>query len=139
MVHLNCRIASKCSGAIGDNYSGTTTVYINTRGKQLVDTPNWIASADVGYAQDGFFANLTPHCYSQRATSLLNDEWVPANCTVDASAGYHFDGSLGYLQGATLQIYGMNLLNSRYLGQIRHNGRSQRKAHDRFFKLGRAI
>ena len=102
--------------------------YVHTKGKQLVDTPNWVVSASVGYQEDGFFANVTPHCYGQRATALLNDEFIPANCTVDASAGYHFDESWGYLRNATLQLYAVNLLNSSYFGEIYTQGQTNAKA-----------
>jgi iron complex outermembrane recepter protein len=95
-----------------------TDVYVPTKGKQLVDTPEWSTSASIGYEQYGFFGSVTPHCYGQRATSLMNDEFVPANCTVDASAGYHFNEGWGILHNATLQVFALNLFDSSYLGQI---------------------
>jgi iron complex outermembrane recepter protein len=94
------------------------TLYVHTKGKQLVDTPNWLASGSIGYAEDGFFANVTPHCYGQRATALLNDEYVPANCTVDASVGYRFTQIWGSMKDATFQLYVLNMFDSEYLGEI---------------------
>ncbi len=92
--------------------------FVHTKGKRLVDTPNWIVSTSIGYEQDGFFANIEPHCQGDRPTSLLNDEFVPANCTVNASLGYHVDDLWGSLKDARLQFYAVNLFDSRYLGQI---------------------
>lgn len=109
--------------------SGTNVLqYIATRGKQLVDTPNYIVSASIGYANDGFFGDITPHCQGQRATALVNDEWIPANCTVNASVGYHFgDLAGGALKHATFQIYASNLFDSKYLGQVYTQGQTNAK------------
>jgi len=105
----------------------STQLFVHTRGKQLVDTPNWLASASIGYEQDGVFGSVTPHCYGQRATSLLNDETVPANCTLDASVGYRFTEAWGGLKDATIQLYAVNLTNSRYLGEITTQGQTNAK------------
>jgi iron complex outermembrane recepter protein len=110
------------SGCTTAQTSTNTEIYVPTKGKQLVDTPEWLVSASVGYTQDGFFGAVTPHCYGQRATALLNDEFVPANCTVDASVGYHFDQGWGILRNATLQVFALNLFDSSYLGQITTTG-----------------
>jgi iron complex outermembrane receptor protein len=99
-------------------------LFVHTQGKQLVDTPNWIVSTSIGYEQDGFFGSIEPHCYGQRATSLLNDEFVPANCTVNATAGYHINKGYGSFKDATLQLYAMNLFDSKYLGQITTQGQT---------------
>jgi iron complex outermembrane recepter protein len=108
--------------------SGANVIYVYSKGKQLVDTPNWIANVSVGYEQDGFFASVTPHCYGQRATALLNDEFVPSNCTVDASVGYHFNEQWGYLSDATLRLYAKNLFDSSYLGEITTTAQSNAHA-----------
>ncbi|HTW34049.1 MAG TPA: TonB-dependent receptor [Rhizomicrobium sp.] len=102
-------------------------VYVPTKGKQLVDTPDWIVSASVGYSQDGFFGAVTPHCYGQRATALANDEFVPANCVVDATVGYRFADGWGVLRNATLQLFALNLFDSSYLGQITTTGDTNAK------------
>jgi len=111
-----------CTGA-----ANGTPVYVPTKGKQLVDTPEWSTAVNIGYEQDGFFGSITPHCYGQRATALVNDEFVPANCTVDASAGYHFNEGWGILKNATLQIFAYNLFDSSYLGQITTTGDTNAK------------
>lgn len=122
---------SVLSQNIAADYSGTfpndQIQYVYSRGKQLVDTPEWIVSASVGYAQDGFFGSVTPQCLGQRATALDNDEFIPANCTVNASVGYRFGEMWGYLKGATLQFYAINMLNSSYLGEVYTQGQTNAK------------
>jgi iron complex outermembrane receptor protein len=103
-------------------------LFVRTRGKQLVDTPNWLVSASIGYSQDGFFGAITPHCYGSRATSLLNDEHVPSNCTVDATVGYRFDERWGPFKDATLQLFATNLTDSRFLGEITTQAQTNAKA-----------
>ena len=103
------QIADQCtssgvSGCSAAEKLVLTNVYLPTRGKQLVDTPNWLLSASIGYDQDGAFATLTPHCSGERATAILNDENVPAYCTVDASIGYRFTREHGALKDTTLKV-----------------------------------
>jgi iron complex outermembrane receptor protein len=122
---------SKLDSNLAADYAGSsasfTTQYVATKGKQLVDTPNWLVSTNIGYANGGFFASLTPHCTGRRATALLNDEFIPAYCTVDAAAGYHFADVWGAFQDATLQIYASNLTDQKYLGEVYSQGQTNAK------------
>ncbi len=58
---------SVLSNDLAADYTGSTILYADTHGKQLVDTPNWILGADIGYAEDGFFGDVQPQCLGQRA------------------------------------------------------------------------
>jgi len=107
--------------------SGGVVQYVASKGKQLVDTPNWIVSTTVGYENEGFFASVTPHCYGERATALLNDEFIPANCTLDASAGYKLDEGWGSLKDAKLEFYALNAFDSSYLGEVTTQGQTNAK------------
>jgi iron complex outermembrane receptor protein len=108
--HLNNNLSADYSGT----YPNDIIQYVNTKGKQLVDTPNWIVSASVGYAEDGFFGEAVPQCKGQRATSLLNDEFVPGYCTVNLSAGYHFGNIMGGMfKNATFQVYADNATDTK--------------------------
>jgi iron complex outermembrane receptor protein len=122
---------SVLSQNVQSDYSGTfpndSIQYVYSRGKRLVDTPNWIVSASVGYSQDGFFGSLTPQCKGDRPTALNNDEMVPSHCSLDASVGYHFSESWGYLKGAVLQAYIINALDSSYFGEIYTQGQTNAK------------
>jgi iron complex outermembrane receptor protein len=133
---------SELSKNLGANFATlggvVTTEYVATAGKQLVDTPNFILAADIGYAQDGFFADARPQCRGQRATALLNDEWVPAYCTLNLSVGYHF-GDVGGLKNATLQFYGVNVTDTNYFGQIYTSGASNAKAAQAYNAAGQAL
>jgi len=122
---------SVLSQNIQSNYTGTfpndQIEYVYSRGKRLVDTPNWIVSASIGYQENGFFGNMTPHCYGNRATALNNDETIPSKCTVDASFGYRFGETWGYMKGATLQFYAVNLFDAHYLGEVYTQGQTNAK------------
>ena len=123
------QIADQCtstgvSGCSAAEKLVLTNVYLPTRGKQLVDTPNWLVSASIGYDQDGAFATLTPHCSGERATAILNDEYVPAYCTVDASIGYRFTQEHGALKNTTLKVSFQNLANTSTLGEMTTNAQT---------------
>jgi outer membrane receptor protein involved in Fe transport len=109
-------------------YPNDAIQYVYSRGKRLVDTPNWIVSASVGYSEDGFFGSLTPQCKGDRPTALNNDEMVPSHCSLDATVGYHFSETWGYLKGATLQAYVINALDSSSFGEIYTQGQTNAKA-----------
>jgi iron complex outermembrane recepter protein len=130
---------SVLSQYLAADYSGTTILYANTKGKQLVDTPNWIVSTSVGYSQDGYFADVSPHCQGTRATSLSNDEFIAANCIVDATMGYHFGAVFGDLHGATFKLYAVNLFNSKYFGEIYTQGQTNAKVAQAYTKTGTPI
>jgi iron complex outermembrane receptor protein len=119
------RLAQNLSADYSGSYPNDIIQYVATKGKQLVDTPNWMLAASIGYAQDAFFGELIPQCRGQRATSLLNDEWVPGYCTLNLSAGYHFGDVLnGTLKNATFQIFADNVTDTKYFGQIYTQGQT---------------
>ncbi|HKD22237.1 MAG TPA: TonB-dependent receptor [Rhizomicrobium sp.] len=123
---VGCTAAQKNFGP--PNVTGVTQLFVNTKGKRLVDTPNWLISASIGYSQDGFFGAITPHCNGDRPTSLLNDEYLPSSCTVDATVGYRFDERWGPFKDATLQLFAANIVNSRNLGEITTQAQTNAKA-----------
>ena len=119
------RIAQNLAADFSGTYPNDIIQYVATRGKELVDTPDWMLSASIGYSQDGFFGELIPQCRGQRATSLLNDEWVPGYCTLNVNAGYHFGTIMdGAFKNATLQLYAVNATDTKYFGQIYTQGQT---------------
>ena len=69
-----------------------------------------------------------PQCRGMRATALLNDEFVPVYCTVNAAIGYHFGNLGGVFHAATLQLYGSNLTDTKYFGEIYSTATTNAKA-----------
>lgn len=109
---------SELQDDLANGVSGGIIRYLPTAGKELTDTPEWLLAASIGYENSGFFASITPKFVDERFYTLMNDGSIDSYVTVDASLGYRFDESWGMLKGAKVTLFGKNLFDEDYLGQI---------------------
>lgn len=93
-----------------------------TAGKTVVNAPNHLLKADLGYDNGNLFANLSANYTSERETSYSNlGGKVDSFTTLDISAGYRFSGS-SFLDGLEAQINVTNLLGEQYISTVGTNG-----------------
>ncbi|MDO9010430.1 MAG: TonB-dependent receptor [Gallionella sp.] len=96
-------------------------VFVNTAGKQVVDTPRVMFSTDIGYEHEGWFGSVGGKYTGQRFYTYLNDNKVDAFWVMNASAGYRQKDMLG-LKEFSAQLNVTNLLNKHYFSTIGSNG-----------------
>src|SRR5262249_32986460 len=98
------------SGAIISN----AVMTLPTAGMQMVDTPEIMLAASVGWQYDGFFVGVTPKYRSKQYSTMVNDEFTDGYTLVDATAGYRFpDASI--FPNMKLQLYVNTVFNVDYL------------------------
>ncbi|RMH93208.1 TonB-dependent receptor [Lysobacter pythonis] len=86
-------------------------------GKITVDTPRRMASSQLSWNRDGFFANLRAKYTGKRYYTYTNDQSVPGVTTFDAGVGYDFGPGLS-LGNVKVALNATNLTNKRYAGQL---------------------
>jgi len=94
-------------------YSATYT--IDTKGKQLADTPPWQVAGRVTYDIKDFTVGLTAKYVDQRYVTLVNDLKVPAYYTFDTDLRWRLDW---IHPGSFIQLNVINLFDYRYLGSL---------------------
>jgi iron complex outermembrane receptor protein len=105
---------------IDDDYvTGTTRV--NTSGKTVVDSPEWMFNSEVGYEVDKTFAKLHLKFTGEREYTFLNQGNVDGFTVVNLSAGYRF-GQIGMIKELTAQIDIANLLDEDYISTVGSGG-----------------
>ena len=98
------------------------TILQATAGKTVVNAPNHLLKADLGYDNGSLFASLNANYTSERETTYTNiGGQVDAFATLDFSAGYRFSGS-PFLEGLEAQINVTNLLGEEYISSVGTNG-----------------
>ena len=86
-------------------------------GKITVDTPQRMASSELSWNRDGWFASLRGKYTGKRYYTYTNDQSVPGVTTFDAGGGYSFGPGMG-LQNVKVSLNVTNLTNKRYAGQL---------------------
>jgi iron complex outermembrane receptor protein len=95
------------------------TVVQATGGKTLVNTPEHLFKADLGYDDGTFFSTLSVAYTGSRFFSYLNNAEVSGYTTADFTTGVRFDGAL---DGLEAQLNVTNLMNEEYVSTIGTNG-----------------
>jgi iron complex outermembrane receptor protein len=112
--------ASYNLSTIDDDYlSGTTRV--NTSGKTVVDSPEWMFNSELGYDVEQAFAKLHLKFTGEREYTFLNQGSVDSFTVLNLSAGYRF-GEMGMLKDLTAQIDIANLLDEEYISTVGSGG-----------------
>jgi iron complex outermembrane recepter protein len=100
------------------------SVVTATKGKTVVNTPEWLVKGDVTYDDGNFFAKLGASYTGERYFTFLNDDVngkVDAYTLIEATVGYRFtDGTL--LKGVEAQINVTNAADEDYVSTIGSNG-----------------
>ncbi len=112
--------ASYNLSTIDDDYvTGTTRV--NTSGKTVVDSPEWMFNSEIGYEVDKTFAKLHMKFTGEREYTFLNQGSVDSFSVVNLSAGYRF-GEMGMFKELTAQLDVANLLDEDYISTVGSGG-----------------
>jgi iron complex outermembrane recepter protein len=98
----------------------TNAVIQATGGKTVVNAPEHLFKADLGYDNGELYGQLSVAYTGSRYFSYVNTAEVDAYTLVDLSAGYRFSGDL--LEGAEVQLNVTNLMDEEYVSTIGTNG-----------------
>ena len=85
-----------------------------TAGKELADTPRWLAGAALQYAKGPLYATLSAKYTGKRFSTLVNDDQVAGYTLLSFNAGYRFP-DLGMLRQPTVRLSVTNLTDRGYL------------------------
>jgi iron complex outermembrane receptor protein len=100
------------------------TIVTATKGKTVVNSPEWLVKGDVTYDDGNFFAKVGASYTGERYFTFLNDDVngkVDGYTLVEASLGYRFtDGTL--LKGVEAQLNITNATDEDYVSTIGSNG-----------------
>ena len=99
-----------------DDYTSGGAV-VPVAGRITVDTPQRMASSELSWNRDGFFASVRAKYTGKRYYTYTNDQSVPGVTTFDAGLGYAFGPGLG-LRDIKVSLNATNLTNKRYAGQL---------------------
>ena len=98
----------------------TNAVIQATGGKTVVNAPEHLFKADLGYDNGELYGQLSVAYTGSRYFSYVNTAEVDAYTLVDLSAGYRFSGAL--LEGAEVQLNVTNLMDEEYVSTVGTNG-----------------
>ena len=94
---------------------------ILTGGKTVVNAPEHLLKADLGYDDGSLYGKLSVAYTGSRFFSYDNLAEVDAYTLVDLTAGYRFGGN-DLLEGAEIQLNATNLLDEQYVSTLGTNG-----------------
>ncbi len=103
-----------------DVVNAVGVVLAATKGKTVVDAPQHLIKAELGYDSDTFFGRIGVNYMSKRFFTYLNDQSVPGRALVDATLGYRF--TFAGLRKVEVQLNAANLFDNRYIATIGSNG-----------------
>jgi iron complex outermembrane receptor protein len=101
-------------------YNPTPSVSL-IKGKQAVDTPEFLYKTQLGYHNKGFFSNIGADYMSKRYYSYDNTGSVNGRFLSDFGAGYNRE-SVGAFQDLKFGLNVYNLFGERYYSSIGTNG-----------------
>jgi iron complex outermembrane recepter protein len=96
--------------------SGGFANLLPTKGKALVETPEWTYAGRVSYTIENFTFGLQGKYVGERFATDVNDEIAASYTVFDANVGV--DMTSWGLADTLIQINGTNLFNEEYLGNI---------------------
>ena len=103
-----------------DVVDATLPAPILTGGKTVVNAPEHLFKADLGYDNGSLYGKLSVAYTGSRFFSYDNLAEVDGFTLVDLTAGYRLEG--GMLEGADLQLNVTNLMDEEYVSTIGTNG-----------------
>ncbi len=106
---------------LDDTIDGDGVVVGETAGKRVVDTPEHMVKAELGYDDGAFFGNIGYSYMAKRYFTYENDRSVPAQHLFDLALGYRLSGS-PFLEGWEIQGTVSNLFDEKYISTINSNG-----------------
>jgi iron complex outermembrane recepter protein len=103
-----------------DVVDATLPAPILTSGKTVVNAPEHLFKADLGYDNGTFFGKLSVAYTGSRYFSYTNNAEVDGYTVADLTAGYRFEGDM--LDGLELQLNVTNLMDEEFVSTIGTNG-----------------
>ncbi|MDP3495926.1 MAG: TonB-dependent receptor [Hyphomonadaceae bacterium] len=100
--------------------STTPATVIQTSGKTVVNAPEHLLKADLGYDNGTFFGKLSVAYTGSRYFSYVNNAEVDGYTVADLTAGYRFTGEM--LDGLEVQVNVTNLMDEEFVSTIGTNG-----------------
>lgn len=85
-----------------------------TAGKQMPDTPEWMAALRLAYSSEHWFGNVDYKYTGQAYSTLVNDEAMGDYGIVNLTAGYRFASS-GFFKKPTVQLNVQNAFDTQSL------------------------
>lgn len=92
------------------------TGFSPTKGKQLVETPEWTYALRADFDMGPLHAGIQGKYVDERPSTDTNDEFAPAYTVVDLDASYTFE--LGMFKALQAKLNVVNLLDEEYFGTI---------------------
>lgn len=109
--------ASYTESELQDNIPLSATGFLPTRGRELVETPDWTYAARAEWDVNDFLSlGLQGKYVSRRWSTDVNDQSVPSYTTFDFDARLGL-GFLGF-ENSLIQLNVINILDEEYLGGI---------------------
>lgn len=112
--------ASYNKSTIEDNFT-TGGVTVNTSGKTVVDSPEWMFNSEFGVESERQFVKVHFKYTGEREYTFLNQGNVDSMTVVNLSAGYRF-GDLGVLKELTAQVDVANIFDADYISTVGSGG-----------------
>lgn len=101
---------------------GGSTV-LPTAGKQMPDTPKWLAGLNLQYTSGPFYSFVQGRYVGERYTTLVNDDKLSGYTLFDLGAGYRFP-AFGFAKNPTIRLTVNNLFDKEYLSMTGPSGSS---------------
>jgi iron complex outermembrane recepter protein len=112
---------SSLLGDLATGIPGThTSVILPTKGKQLVDLPNYTLAGQLRYDSKSYFVFIQPKFTGKRYATLMNDQSVDGYVTWDMSAGYKIPSEWTHGVKSVVEVSATNLFDKQYLGAINY-------------------
>ncbi len=102
------------------NYTTGSTV-IETGGKVVVDSPEFLYKNELSYSKRGFDAHIGSDFLGKRYFTYTDDNSVDGRWTADFGTSYHTD-EVGPFNQLKLQFNVYNLFNNKFWGTVGTNG-----------------
>jgi len=118
-LSLYANLSYTKSKVLSDEFLGTDSAgkayYLPIKGKQVVDTPDWMGNVGTSYkATHALSFTVAAKYVGERFATDTNEVKLKSYVTADASIRYDLAGLIPAVKGAYLQLNGSNILGERY-------------------------
>lgn len=115
----NCTVANNLVSTLPSDlyYVQNGVVFLRTRGKQLVEVPEWTIGGRVQYKINDLRLGVNVKWTGERYSTDVNDDKSDSFTTVNLDVSYDIDKFIGN-EGSRLQLNITNLFDEDYFGNI---------------------
>jgi iron complex outermembrane receptor protein len=111
---LYSSLSNTDSKMLEDKVQTSATYTEATKGKQLPDTPPWLASLSLNYNSENWYGNVQGKYTGKVFSTLVNDQEAAGYTIVNTTLGYRF-GPAWFFKNPSLQLNVQNLLGREYV------------------------